>query len=179
MLLKVLIDFCSLEIRGKAHAPTHIHKQKRKVTRRNSPIFLSFTGVKGNFFTCACQTFPNPLIFFNIMYLASYYISPSFTLQHFLCIQEKQVLQSTPSLIILFILLRTLQVIVFILLLISVCVISLLISILGLPLFLIKILRRQLCIPTSWNGNVSFVHVLPYQISSSLVSNTLYTCLNL
>ena len=32
MLLKVLMDFCSLKIRDKAHAPTHIHKQKRKLT---------------------------------------------------------------------------------------------------------------------------------------------------
>ena len=32
MLLKVLMDFRSLKIRDKAHAPTHIHKQKRKLT---------------------------------------------------------------------------------------------------------------------------------------------------
>ena len=31
-LLKVLMDFRSLKMRGKAHAPTHIHKQKRKLT---------------------------------------------------------------------------------------------------------------------------------------------------
>ena len=28
MLLKVLMDFRSLKIRDKAHAPTHLHKQK-------------------------------------------------------------------------------------------------------------------------------------------------------
>ena len=28
MLLKVLMDLRSLKIRDKAHAPTHIHKQK-------------------------------------------------------------------------------------------------------------------------------------------------------
>ena len=28
MLLKVLMDFRSLKIRDKAHAPTHIHRQK-------------------------------------------------------------------------------------------------------------------------------------------------------
>ena len=32
MLLKALMDFCSLKIRDKAQAPTHIHKQKRKLT---------------------------------------------------------------------------------------------------------------------------------------------------
>ena len=31
-LLKVLMDFRSLKMRDKAHAPTHIHKQKRKLT---------------------------------------------------------------------------------------------------------------------------------------------------
>ena len=58
-------------------------------------------------------------------------------LRHFLCIGGKQVLQRTHFLIILFFLLQTLQVAVFILLLIS--VISLFISFLGFPL-LIKIL---------------------------------------
>ena len=32
MLLKVLIDFRSLKVRDKAHAPAHIQKQKRKLT---------------------------------------------------------------------------------------------------------------------------------------------------
>ena len=32
MLLKVLMDFRSLQKRGKAHTPTHIHKQERKLT---------------------------------------------------------------------------------------------------------------------------------------------------
>ena len=32
MLLKVLMDFRSLQKRGKVHTPTHIHKQERKLT---------------------------------------------------------------------------------------------------------------------------------------------------
>ena len=32
MLLKVLMDFHSLQKRDKAHTPTHIHKQERKLT---------------------------------------------------------------------------------------------------------------------------------------------------
>ena len=79
-------------------------------------------------------------------------------------------LQSTPLLIILFFFLQTLQVAVFILLLIS--VIFLLILFLGF-LLLIKIL----CSCVLLTSNISFVHVLQYEISSSLVSNSLYSCL--
>ena len=32
MVLKALMDFRSLQKRDKAHTPTHIHKQKRKLT---------------------------------------------------------------------------------------------------------------------------------------------------
>ena len=32
MLLKVLLDFRSLQKRDKAHTPTNIHKQERKLT---------------------------------------------------------------------------------------------------------------------------------------------------
>ena len=95
-------------------------------------------------------------------------ISLRFNLQHFLCIGEKQVLQSTILLIILFFLLQTLQVVVFILLFIF--EISLFVSFLGLPL-LIKTLCSCVSL-TSWNGNMSFVHVLQYQISTFIVYNS-------
>ena len=79
-------------------------------------------------------------------------------------------LQSTPLLIILFFLLQTLQVALFILLLIS--VIFLLILFLDL-LLLIKIL----CSCVLLTSNMSFVHVQQYEIPPSLFPNSLYSCL--
>ena len=123
-------------------------------------ISLSSTIVKRNFLL-VCVRHSHSHLSFPISC-----ISPSFSLQYFLCTGEKQVLST-----ILFFLLQTLQ--IFFLLLIS--AISLLISFLGLPL-LIKILCSCVLL-TSWNGNMSFVHVLQYQISSFLFSNSLYSCL--
>ena len=130
-------------------------------------ICLFSTAVKGNFLL-GHDRHSHPHLFFPISF-----ISPNFSQQHFICTGEKQVLLRAPLLIILFFLLQTLQVVVFILLLISVT--SMLISFLVLPLLI-----KTLCICVlliSWNGNMSFVHVLQYQISSSLVSNSLYSCL--
>ena len=108
---------------------------------------------------CSCQTFPSPFIFANT------YISLSLSLQHLLCIGERQVLQRTPLLIVLFFLLQILRVVIFILLLVS--EISLLILSLGLPPWLESYVVSCVLL-TSWNETMSFVHVIQYQISSCL-----------
>ena len=106
----------------------------------NSPISLSSIGVKFFVLVHVIDIPPIPLSF---QYHEA--ISSSLTLWHFLCIGEKQVFHSTPSLIILFIFIANITSCCFYFAF-NFCMgrynIFAIISILGLPFFLIKLLRR-------------------------------------
>ena len=128
----------SYPLRVRVNIMVSVNNKRGKVM--NSPISLSSIGVKFFVLVHVIDIPPIPLSF---QYHEA--ISSSLTLWHFLCIGEKQVFHSTPSLIILFIFIANITSCCFYFAF-NFCMgrynIFAIISVLALPFFLIKLLRR-------------------------------------